>query len=116
MSQLTPSKVGNLEILIAQEPGKSISVQYKIHEPIFFLIQRISIKLGGKNDSKAQEGRLYMNGVLLKNPQESLARYHIYGNTLTYKAEKRIQIFIHFFAGTVAFCCNTGTTVMSSST
>ncbi|KAK3805757.1 MAG: hypothetical protein J3Q66DRAFT_407315 [Benniella sp.] len=77
ISQLTPSKVANLEIPIAQEPGKSISVPYKAHEPIFFLIERSSIKLGGRNDGGEQDDRLYMNGVLPKNHQESVARYRI---------------------------------------
>ncbi|KAF9354840.1 hypothetical protein BGX34_010784 [Mortierella sp. NVP85] len=102
MSQLTESKTTTLDVLIAQKPGKSIPVPYKDHEPIFFLIQRISSLLGERNDGKIQLRELYMNGVPLRDEQESIARYRTFGSMLTYKAHTkrtlRIQSPIQTFS------------------
>ncbi|KAK3805795.1 MAG: ubiquitin-related domain-containing protein, partial [Benniella sp.] len=101
-----------LDVLIAQEPGKSIPVPYKDHEAIFFLIQRISNLLGEKNDGKIQVRELFMNGVLLKDQLESISTYRIFGSMLTYRTHTRLTLFVKTLTGkTITLECHTGQTI-----
>ncbi|KAG0003449.1 hypothetical protein BGZ79_000846 [Entomortierella chlamydospora] len=72
-----------LDILIASEPGKSVSIPYKAEEPIFFLIQRISNQLG-ENTNNSLWRRLYVNGMYIEEEQQSIENYRIFGNVFTY--------------------------------
>ncbi|KAI8600736.1 ubiquitin-related domain-containing protein [Dissophora ornata] len=80
--------VATLDVLIAREPGKSVSVPYRDNEPIFFLIQRVSLKLGEiERDFYYRD--LFINGHLLEDDQESIATFRIFGNILTYNSFKK---------------------------
>jgi hypothetical protein len=77
-----------LDILVAERPGISVNVPYNDRESIFFLMLRVSLKLKEKDDD-ILERRLYMNGILLQDIEESIPRCRIFGNVLTYKSRRR---------------------------
>lgn len=97
--------------VIAGTPGKSVAVPYQDHEPIFYLIQRISRKLGEK-DSEFWSRKLYMNGTLLTDHEDSIARYRIFGTVLTYRATRTsMMVYIDSFTGkTFSVECSDQTT------
>ncbi|KAI8359597.1 hypothetical protein B0O80DRAFT_526265 [Mortierella sp. GBAus27b] len=77
-----------LDVLVAERPGTSVNVAYNDREPIFFLMLRVSHKLKEKDD-EILERRLYMNGILLQDIEESIPRCRVFGNVLTYKSRIR---------------------------
>ncbi|KAG0319912.1 hypothetical protein BGZ99_004852 [Dissophora globulifera] len=80
-----------LEVIIAGEPGnKSISVPFQDEEPIFFLMERISNCLHEKCE-EIERRDLYVGGIRVEDLQQSMATYRIFGNAVTYRAEKRIE-------------------------
>jgi hypothetical protein len=87
--------VSTLDIIVADQPGKSVSVSYRDHEPIFYLIHRTSSLLGDMNDNKVYDRLLYMNGILLENQLESISRYRIFGSALTYQARRILTLHIY---------------------
>ncbi|KAI8601603.1 polyubiquitin, partial [Dissophora ornata] len=102
-----------LDILIANEPGKSVSVPYRDDEPIFFLIQRVSNSLG-ENDDEIYSREIFINGVPAKDLQQSISHYRIFGNSLTYRSwkDQQIQFFVRTLTGkTLPFTCNPHQTV-----
>ena len=104
--------VATLDVLIAREPGRSVSVPYKDHEPIFFLVQRISNLVGDKDDDTILRREIFMNGVLLRNLQESIARYRIYGSMLTYRAQDNWSLFVKTLTGkTISFSAGPQSTI-----
>lgn len=97
-----------LDVLIASNPGKTVTVPFDIHEPIFFLIQRIACELNEK-EHEIQQRNLYMNGILLDDQQETISRCLIFGNVLTYQAIKSrgMVVYISAFTGkTIALECS----------
>ncbi|KAI7826163.1 hypothetical protein BC939DRAFT_501846 [Gamsiella multidivaricata] len=77
----------SVEVLIATVPGKSISVRSHPHEPVFFLLQRISHLLSEATTTTYARS-LFINGVPMKDLQQPLSFYRIYGNGLTYLSLK----------------------------
>ncbi|KAK3830699.1 MAG: hypothetical protein J3R72DRAFT_455498 [Linnemannia gamsii] len=77
--------VAQLDVLFANNPGQSVSVPFKLEEPVFLLIQRIRSKLG-VDEATIRRQDLSLNGVLLDNLKQTMAYYRIFGRTLTYKA------------------------------
>ncbi|KAG0319908.1 hypothetical protein BGZ99_004848 [Dissophora globulifera] len=78
-----------LEVFIADEPGtQSVSVPFQDDEPIFFLIERISDCLDEKCE-EIERRDLYVGGIRLEDQQQTMATYRIFGNAVTYRAEKR---------------------------
>ncbi|KAF9928881.1 hypothetical protein BGZ65_006057 [Modicella reniformis] len=100
--------VATLDVLIAERPGQSIKVPYDDHEPIYFLLQRISLKLHGKIDPYPRQINLYMNGIPLPDREESIARYRIFGNLLTYRSTKAgdMMVYVTLRGKKIAFSCN----------
>ncbi|KAI8600738.1 hypothetical protein EDD21DRAFT_376361 [Dissophora ornata] len=85
-----------LDVLIAREPGKSVSVPYRDNEPIFFLIQRVSFKLGEiEGDFGGRD--LFINGPIYCNM--SNLREHF--NLLTYRSIRKgnLKIFLRTCTG-----------------
>ncbi|KAF9092230.1 hypothetical protein BGX29_010562 [Mortierella sp. GBA35] len=90
-----------LDILIANTPGKSITLPYTNDEPLSLLLDRISSHLG-ENRSLLHSRELYINGLRLSKghsdhqQQESLSTHRILGNTLTYRSRLRqdLTVFI----------------------
>ncbi|KAG0209911.1 hypothetical protein BGX28_009878 [Mortierella sp. GBA30] len=74
-----------LNVLIANEPGKSVSVPYKHDEPIFFIVQRVSQQLN-EVEKRIVSRDLYMGGIRLHDQQRSIADYRIFGSVVTYHA------------------------------
>ncbi|KAK3830698.1 MAG: hypothetical protein J3R72DRAFT_455497 [Linnemannia gamsii] len=99
--------VAKLDIIIANSPGQSVTVPYKLEEPVFFLLQRIRAKLGA-DEATVRKQALSLNGVLLDNLEQTMAYYRIFGRTLTYKAvylpvkvEGDMTIFVKTLTGKV---------------
>lgn len=108
-----------LEIHIAQEPGTSVSVPFTDHEPIHFLIHRVSEMLG-EDDDKALQRTLYMNGIPLTDDQDSIARHRMLGSALTYKTQHKIirsdpstrmSIFVKTLGKTIQLMCQSSDTI-----
>ncbi|KAF9419683.1 hypothetical protein BGZ76_004222 [Entomortierella beljakovae] len=91
-----------LDVIVANEPGKTISVPYKDDEPIFFLIQRLSHKNGDHLKDNVIRS-ISINGVHIDDFQQSIEKYRIFGNTITYKPQVNEPI-------TVFVKCPTGST------
>ncbi|KAF9112175.1 hypothetical protein BGX27_003837 [Mortierella sp. AM989] len=105
--------VAKLDILISKEPGKSISVAYKDDEAIFLLMQRIANKLGETDETSYGRG-MYINGVRLNDQQESIARYRVFGNCLTYKPGQKHKVFVRvnmYGRDPFFLCCTRDTTI-----
>lgn len=98
-----------LDILIANEPGKSVYVPYKIDEPVSSLLDRISRQLGHntstsnetsniKDDATPKETiqarDLYVGGTRIWDVEQSIEYYRILGNVFTYKHQKADEIAI----------------------
>ncbi|KAG0216666.1 hypothetical protein BGX33_012335 [Mortierella sp. NVP41] len=89
----------SLDILIANTPGKSITLPYTNDEPLSLLLDRISSHLG-ENPSLLHSRELYINGLRLSKghndhqQQESLSTHRILGNTLTYRSRPRQDLMV----------------------
>ncbi|KAF9352955.1 hypothetical protein BGX34_011892 [Mortierella sp. NVP85] len=108
LSLLTEKNPGTLDVLIANDPGKVVTVPYKNEEPIFFLLQRISNSLQ-ENSTRIGRRDLFVNGIHAEDPRYSIEKYRIYGNTLTYRSsgENGIMVFVRVLSGrTLAFLCD----------
>ncbi|KAK3806689.1 MAG: ubiquitin-related domain-containing protein, partial [Benniella sp.] len=88
---------GTLDILIANDPGKVVTIPYKDSEPIFFILQRVSNKL----QDNGTQMELFINGIHAEDPRYSIAKYRIYGNTLTYRSSggNVIMVFVRALSG-----------------
>jgi len=88
---------GTLDILIAKDPGKVVTVPYKDSEPIFFILQRVSNKL----QENGIQTELFINGILAEDPRFSIAKYRIYGSILTYRSSggNDIMVFVRALSG-----------------
>ncbi|KAF9154469.1 hypothetical protein BG015_000877 [Linnemannia schmuckeri] len=77
--------IGKLNIIIANSNIKSVNVPFKDTEPVYYILERIRLKLGTKKeDIKRQD--LFVNGKLIEDQQKSIGYYRIFGRTLTYRA------------------------------
>ncbi|KAK3806727.1 MAG: ubiquitin-related domain-containing protein, partial [Benniella sp.] len=72
-----------LDILLANQPGKSIAIPYSDDEFISTLIQRISRHLD-EDDAEIHERDLYINTIRTKDHSKTLPQYRVFGNCLTY--------------------------------
>ncbi|KAK3806693.1 MAG: hypothetical protein J3Q66DRAFT_406830 [Benniella sp.] len=99
---------GTLDVLVANNPGKVVTVPYKNEEPIFFLLQRISDSLQ-ENGTRIGRRDLFVNGIHAEDPRYSIEKYRIYGNALTYRSsgENGIMLFVRALSGkTLAILCD----------
>lgn len=111
-----------LDIIIAKSgPADTINVRYKPDEPIFFLLKRIHALLG-TNEATILRQDLFLNGVNLKDHNQTMDHYRIFGNTLTYRAvpfipppvraEGEIAVYIKTLTGkTVTVLCYSDATI-----
>ncbi|KAK3835057.1 MAG: hypothetical protein J3R72DRAFT_494313 [Linnemannia gamsii] len=75
-------------VLVANKPGKVVSVPFSLEEPILFLIERITAKLNQIN-SDFQRPDLYLNGI----PLDTLAFVKtLSGKTLTMSCDPSYSI------------------------
>lgn len=111
-----------LDIIIANsDPNDSINVRHKPSEPIFFLLKRIHARFG-TNESSVSRQELFLNGMRLKDYNQTMEYYRIFGNTLTYRpipfipsldhAEENVTIYIKSLTGKmVTISCTSGATI-----
>ncbi|KAI7823194.1 ubiquitin-related domain-containing protein [Gamsiella multidivaricata] len=107
-----------LDVLIAGEPGMSVRAPYKDDEPVYFLIQRVSNKLG-ENESEIRWRGLYINGIHAKDQRQSITTYRIFGNSLTYRSQKKgeMAIAMRTLTGkTIHLTCNRQDIIMDIKT
>ncbi|KAG0255184.1 hypothetical protein DFQ27_006385 [Actinomortierella ambigua] len=83
-----------ISVLIANEPGKVVQVPCQGHEPIFFLLQRLRIKVGLEAEA-VDRHQLAINGIVLEDERASLADYRIFGDSITYKFWRKSPLMIH---------------------
>ncbi|KAK3806730.1 MAG: ubiquitin-related domain-containing protein [Benniella sp.] len=72
-----------LDILLANQPGKSIAIPYNDDELISTLIQRISRHLD-EDDADIHERDLYINAIRIKDHDKIISQYRVFGNCFTY--------------------------------
>ncbi|KAF9086074.1 hypothetical protein BGX29_001585 [Mortierella sp. GBA35] len=85
--------VDNLDIIIANSTGQTVNVPYKSDEPISYLIQRIGAAIGTNKDAVDRQ-ELYINGMRIKDDEDDISYYRIFGNTLTYRVRPMDDISV----------------------
>ncbi|KAF9162439.1 hypothetical protein DFQ26_003548, partial [Actinomortierella ambigua] len=77
-------------------PGKVVEAPYRIHEPIFFLLQRLACLLGLEIEG-LRGHMLAIDGIMLRDVKTSLAENRVFGNILTYEyLEKKVDSVVNF--------------------
>ncbi|KAG0365339.1 hypothetical protein BGZ54_006645 [Gamsiella multidivaricata] len=74
--------------VIADEPGKFISVRSQPHEPIFMLLERI-VQALQEDDPTTYQRSLAINGIPLNDLEQPLFEYIIHGGGLAYHSLKK---------------------------
>ncbi|KAF9124298.1 hypothetical protein BGW39_008313 [Mortierella sp. 14UC] len=73
-----------LDIILADHPGESIQVTYKLIEPIANMLDRIRVLLGiNTEDLRIQN--LFVNGRRIEDHQRTIDHYRIFGHIFTYR-------------------------------
>ncbi|KAF9419684.1 hypothetical protein BGZ76_004223 [Entomortierella beljakovae] len=85
--------VSTLDVIVANEPGKIISVPYKKDEPIYQLVIRAS-EVNGDSHEKDFVREISINGMRVYHFRQPIERYRVFGNVVTYKLRTSKSILL----------------------